>query len=654
MESSSMRWGIELPGRGRGVRWDAVAVWLLVFGLVVYLGLKGGGFDPLVHDPIGIGAFWLLLIGVAIGALPRRRVEASAWTALALLAAFVVWTALSLGWTESVERTWADVARVAGYLGIFALAVFSREAAERERLIGAVAAGIAVVALIGLLSRLHPSWFPAADQTAQFLRESRERLSYPIDYWNGLAGLVAIGLPLLLHIASGARTVLLRALAAASLPALILTVYLTLSRGGIAAAALALLIYLALAPDRLPKLLTLALAGAGAAVLIAAVSARDALQHGLSNDTALQQGNHVLVLTIGVCLLVGAAQAAASLALAGDRRPGWTRFSPQQAAAAAAVLLLAALIAAAAFDAPGRASNGWDEFKSGGAGFGSGRLGSVGGENRYEFWRSALDENATRPLTGTGSGSFELWWARHATTSEPVHDTHSLYLQTLGELGIVGLVILVAFFGSVFFFGGRAALRGDPAVRPGLVAALAGAAAFCLGAAVDWTWQIPVLPLSMLLLASVLVAAPLRQSAEAPGESPAPPAMPFRVALGVVSAVAIAAVAIPLASTQLLRQSETDARAGDLAAALHSAETAQNVEPGFAGPRLQRALVLEEQGNLRPALEAVSGATARESTNWRPWLVRSRIEAELGMAAAAVRDFERARSLNPRSPIFTG
>jgi hypothetical protein len=652
MQSGSMRRGAELLGKRRQVRWDAVAVWLLVFGLVVYLGLKAGGFDPLVHDPVGIGAFWLLLIGVAVGALPRGRVEASAWTALALLAAFVVWTAISLGWTESVEQTWADVARVAGYLAIFSLAVCSRGAGERERLIDAVAAGIVVVALIGLLSRLHPPWFPDAAQTVRFLPESRERLSYPIDYWNGLAALVAIGLPLLLHIASGARAVLFRGLAAAALPALVLILYLTLSRGGIAAAALALVLYLALAPDRLPKLLTLLLAGAGGAILIAAVSARDALQHGLADDTALQQGDHVLLLTIVVCAFVGAVVAAASLALAGERRPGWTRYSPRHAAAGAAVLVLAALIAAAAFDAPGRASNGWDEFKSGGAGFGSGRLGSVGGENRYDFWRSALDENATRPLTGTGSGTFELWWARHATTSEPVHDTHSLYLQTLGELGIVGLLILTAFLGSVFFFGGRAALRGDPAARPGLAAAVAGAAAFCLAAAVDWTWQIPVLPVCMLLLASVLVTAPRRD----PGEESAAASLsvPIRVALGVVCAVAIVAIAVPLASTQLLRQSEGEARAGDLAAALRAAEDAQNVEPGFAGPRLQRALVLEEQGDLPPALEAVNGATARESTNWRPWLVRSRIEAELGMARAAVRDFQRARSLDPRSPIFTG
>ncbi len=650
MHSSSMRPGAEPARLRHPASGAAVAVWLLIFGLVVYLGLKSGGFDPLVHDPVGIGALWLLLIGVAIGALPREGVGIPAWTAIALLAAFVAWTALSLGWTESLERTWGDLARLAGYLGIFVLAVFSRAPGERERLLGAVAAAIAVVAVVGLLSRLHPAWFPAAGQTVEFLHESRERLSYPIDYWNGLGALVAIGLPLLLHLAGTARIAWLRGLAAAALPALILTLYLTLSRGGIAAAALALALYLALAPDRLPKLLTLLLGGAGGAVLIAAVGARDALQHGLSNDAALSQGNQVLILTIVTCLAVGVVQAVGSVAAGGSRRPPWTRFTPRQATLGGVALLLAVAIASATLDAPGRAADGWDEFKSGGAGFGSGRLVSVGGEQRYEFWRAAVNENATRPLTGTGSGTFELWWDRNGTSSEAVRDAHSLYLQTLGELGIVGLALLLAFLGAVFAFGGRAALAAEPEGRSGPAAALAGCAAFCLAAAVDWTWQIPVLPVSMLLLAAVLVTARRGGAAE---EVPPPRfGVPARVGVGAAAAAAIVAIAIFLAATQMLRQSESQARAGDFAAALRSAGTAQNVQPGFASPRLQQALVLEELGALRPALAAARGATAREPESWRTWLVRSRIEAELGMARDAVGDFRRARSLNPRSPLF--
>jgi tetratricopeptide (TPR) repeat protein len=151
-------------------------------------------------------------------------------------------------------------------------------------------------------------------------------------------------------------------------------------------------------------------------------------------------------------------------------------------------------------------------------------------------------------------------------------------------------------------------------------------------------------------LASVLVTARRRAAAD---EAAIPRlGVPVRVAVGVAAGAAIVAIAISLAATQLLRHSESEARAGNLGAALQSAQTAQNVQPGFAAPRLQQALVLEELGKLRPALEAVRGSTAREPNAWRTWLVRSRIEAELGQARTAVEDFRRARSLNPRSPLF--
>ena len=145
----------------------------------------------------------------APGRRPRRRPSQSpagrlALAALGLLAAFVAWTALSLTWTESVEQTSADLARVATYLGVFALALFARDRAGARRVVAAVGAGIVLVAAVALLSRLHPAWFPAADQTAQFLTTDRERLSYPLHYWNGLAALVAIGLPLVFQVATRA------------------------------------------------------------------------------------------------------------------------------------------------------------------------------------------------------------------------------------------------------------------------------------------------------------------------------------------------------------------------------------------------------------------------------------------------------------------
>ena len=371
--------------------------------------------------------------------------------------------------------------------------------------------------MVALLSRLHPSWFPAADQTARFLVDSRERLSYPLNYWNGLAALIAIGIPLVAQVAVGAKSILLRALRTAALPALGLTLFFTLSRGGIAAALIALALFLAFASDRLPKFLVLLGAGAGTAILVLAAAGRDSLQHGLLDATARQQGDEMLLMTVVICLLAGAFGAAIAAGEARRLRPRWTYVSRSRAQGSTLAGLLAVLVIAVAVNAPGRLSNAWGDFKEGGSpGAGTDRLGSVAGQGRYEFWRSALDQNGTDPLLGTGSGTFEYWWARNGDIPEVVRDTHSLYLQTLGELGIVGLLLLAAFLLSILAGGARNAIRAGPSARTQLAAVLGGCVAFCLTAGVDWMWQIPVLPACLLLLASVLVMPVRRRESGGP------------------------------------------------------------------------------------------------------------------------------------------
>lgn len=630
------------------VDWNAIAFWLLGFTLVAYLGLEGGGYDPIVHDQVGIAVWWVLLAAVAVGAVPRRRPTTLAWAALALLAGFVVWTGLSLTWTESVERSWADLARVSGYLGIFALALLARGHEGARRMVGAVATAIVLVGTVALLSRLHPSWFPAADVTGNFLTIGRERLSYPLNYWNGLAALIAIGLPLLLQLATDARQIAVRALAAASVPALLLTAFFTLSRGPLAACLVVVAIFLALTSDRLPKLLTTLVTAAGGAVLIAAALAREPLRHGLDNATAHSQGEEMLLLTIVICLAVGLIQAGISVALAREMRPRWTRVSRQQSLVALAAGAVIVLIGLAAIGAPGKVSNAWDEFKRAEVpGKGTERLSKTSGEGRYQYWSSALREMETKPLTGTGSGTFIYWWTRDGDTGDVVRDSHSLYFQTLGELGLLGAALLLGFIATVLAGGTVVTLRAGPERRPALAAAVAACSAFFLTAIFDWMWQLPVLVAATLLLAAVLVGSRTAAPASEDEVEPRPFALPVRVGTVLLALVAIAFTAIPLASTTQLRESQADASRGDLTGALEAARSARNVEPAAAAPRLQEALVLETAGDFTAAAAAAHAATERESTNWRNWLVLSRIEAERGDPDVAIRYFRRARALNP-------
>ena len=100
-------------------------------------------------------------------------------------------------------------------------------------------------------------------------------MSHPVGYWNGLATLLALGVPFLLFVATSERRALARGLAIAPLPALAVALYLTSSRGGIIAAALAALVYLALTSMRWQATGAILVAGAASVGATLAVAAQD-------------------------------------------------------------------------------------------------------------------------------------------------------------------------------------------------------------------------------------------------------------------------------------------------------------------------------------------------------------------------------------------
>src|SRR5262249_28298437 len=86
------------------------------------------------------------------------------------------------------------------------------------------------------------------------LPSASTRLSFPLDYWNGLGIFVAFAFPLLAHSAlSGDRA--RRAIALAAVPLLGAVVYLTSSRGAVAALVGGLVVFVVAQPRRWRALL---------------------------------------------------------------------------------------------------------------------------------------------------------------------------------------------------------------------------------------------------------------------------------------------------------------------------------------------------------------------------------------------------------------
>ncbi len=159
----------------------------------------------------------------------------------------------------------------------------------------------------------------------------------------------------------------------------------------------------------------------------------------------------------------------------------------------------------------------WDEFKSVGhletqSTYVATHLSSGSGSGRYQFWSAALDAFKAHPLDGIGAGGYEAYWHQHGSLAVPVRDAHSLFLESMAELGIVGLLLILGFLGVAIVSGAR---RGPTSARgAALGAALAVLATGIVSAAIDWTWELPAC-FGLVVLAAALLTGPATLDAEA-------------------------------------------------------------------------------------------------------------------------------------------
>lgn len=640
-----------------------VIAWLVPAAVIVYIALKNGGYDEIPRDEVGVLVWWVVLVGGLVGALPLVRLRSPEGVLIVLLAAFAAWTAIALAWTQSAERTMIEVARVATYVGVLVLAVALKRRGHGRALFYGAATGVAVVVVLAVLSRLEPPWFPHQD-TAQFIPgiDIQSRLAYPLNYSTGLAAMTAMGLPLFLSQMASGRTIVGRSLGAAMLPIAALALWWTGSGLAIPLGAIGVVVLLALTADRLAAVASLAIAGVGSLLVILASHSRDALERGIPTSDALSQGDQLLVILLIVCVAMVGARAALELGL---RRLPRTRglvsaHRSRQLLAVGAVALVAIVAIAAA---SGALSDRWNSFKSATgldpnqAGQGE-QLTDVSARGRYQFWQGAVHAWRSEPVLGIGPGTFEFWWAQHGDPAAAIFtvNAHSLYLETLAELGPLGFLLICSFVVVALVVATMRAWRSTLGDRPELAAAAAACFVFAAGAAVDWIWQLAALPITFMFL--VAVAVPQTSAAtEAGPEAEREPSTWRRYAprgLGaVVAVVALIGIVIPLASASAVDQSRQEVTDGDLSSALDSAKQAVAIEPFAATPRIQEATTLELMGRLDEAVAAAHEATAKESTNWRTWIVLSRLEAENDNPQAAVAAYKKAFSLFPRGlPSF--
>src|SRR5215210_6007469 len=404
---------------------------LAIAAIVFLVAYDDGGFGESTRDMLAIALWWAIILGVALGLVPLARAPLAALVTGGLLGAFGLLTLLSVVWAVDAAGAYAEFTRVALYVAVFVLAVLGSARRNVGRWADGLALGIVAVTIVALVSRFYPGTFPDPD-LPKFLPAGATRLAFPVGYWNGLAILVALAIPLLLRVAVVARNPAVRALGVTPLPAIAATIYLASSRTGVATALVGTLVFLLLTRRRWPAAAAITVAGTGSVAAILALLSRDELVNGpLDGAAAASQGKSAALIIAGVSVLVGLIYGV-----------GWkaARQAPQPSPIVGWILVAVAVVAAIAIIAAAHPIRRFDQFRDAGSQTTDPRelqshLLSAAGNGRWQLWQSAVDEFETRPAVGRGAGSYEAWWLQHGSLPLFVKDAHSLYLETLGELG---------------------------------------------------------------------------------------------------------------------------------------------------------------------------------------------------------------------------
>lgn len=634
-------WGAE--GRLALVRNVVAALGISV--AIFLLSYANGGFATTTRAYAAIAAWWLIGAGAALTLwTARAQISRLAIAAPALLALYALWTLLSMSWAPDGERAFAQFNQVSLYVAVLILAIVAGRLIPASWIVGGIALALSAIAIVAFVSRVFPSTFSGSTSQAQFLNTLYVRLSFPLGYWNGLGIEAALAFPLLLSLMVSRRSRVASALAALPLPVIAADMYLTSSRGAFAAAAVAIVVFLLLTANRWTALAATVATGISFALAVDFVHSRRELVNG---QTASGIGNHEAHVAALAVLLIAVGTALVWLGVAEVARR-WSPPLPPVVGWATSAVLAIVVLAGIVLSHPIRR---FEEFKaqahySGSSNFITTHLLSSSGSGRWQLWSDAASQFRAHPLNGGGAGSYLYWWLEHRPLGLYSQYAHSLYLETLGELGIIGLLLLAAAV-LVSVAGG---IRASLTLRSPAIAGLAACGiAFFAAAAYDWVWQLSGIAMAGVGALGVTL-----------GTLPSSRALQWgRIGLGrpLLALVAVAAIVpqvVILASGLHLANSQTADLNGNLGRAKSQALAQKAVEPWASSAYLQLALIDEQMGLKNEARTYLGEAIRRSPNDWHLWADAASLDVRRGQILQAKHELDHARALDPLEPALQG
>ncbi len=640
---------------------------LLVCGLllVVTFYAKGGlTQESMTATEMGLTIGGGVLFAASVLTLPATRRRYGTWT-LGMMLALSALTALSIAWSVAPDSSWRDASRMLAYSAVLAgsIAAVRMFTVRWAAVLGGITLAAAVVCAYGLATKVFPSGTPA---------NAPARLQEPFGYWNALGLTAAMGVIGCMWLGARRRGhALLSALAYPACGVLLLTLLLAYSRGALVALAVGAVLWLAIVPLRLR----------GAAVLLAgmlgagAVAAWDFSQSALSDENIpLAQraaAGHELG-ALALVMVLALALVGAALTFFTSRRAPSTR-TRRRAGLALWVLVgltVLALIAGLAHSQRGltgsisHAVSALTNPNAKPPPNTPGRLTAVASV-RARYWKEALQVFGAHPALGAGAEGYATARLRYRKETLVVTHAHGFVVQTLADLGIVGLLVALALLGSWIFEARRPTRPLNRPRRPytpervGLLSMLCIVVVFGVHSLIDWSWYVPGDACVALLCAGWLVGrGPLQPVTAAVVQTDSPrwrirgreldPRL-LLAALVVAAALLVAWTQWqPQRSEEARQQALTLAEAGKRRASVEEAHTAVSRDPVSAEARFALAAVQEAAGLSARAHDTLQQAVHLQPSNPQTWIELARFDLR-NRPRAALREFQAAVYLNPES-----
>ena len=629
-----------------------------------------GGFDPTSWYP---GALFLLGLLLLTGFAVRgqiSRIPRLSLIAAGLLAAYTLWSYLSIAWADVPADAWDGANRTLLYLTVYALFILPRWRSGAAAVIFALhAVAVGAVAALTVIVLVTSS-----DITPMFIDG---RLIEPAGYQNAVAALFIGGAWPALLLSSRRETPWpLRALLLAIAGLLVQVAVLPQSRGAALVLPFAPLLWLAIVPSRLRVLAVLV--PLTAVTLLTAprlLAVYDAVHAGRNAGPTVDRAAVAIGLGCLALLIVGAGLAVL------DRRarlPARVRELAGRAILAIGCLgaLAGVVVALAAIGNPvSWAGDRFEDFKGGyDDSFEQNRFSGDLGSNRYDFWRVGIATTlADSPIGGAGADNFATDYLRERRSDEEPHYPHSLPVRVLAGTGLVGGLLFAGFLGAAVLAASRS-LRGQP---PGLGRALAATmlaavAYWFMHSAGDWLYSFPAVTapaFAWLGLSAAMTPAAggqRRRTAASSGREPAasravagerqPRFRGRRRWLAAAAATAITAgAALSLLApwlSALYVKSATGRWIVDPAGAYSQLDRARSLNPLSAQPDMVGGAIAGRYEDLPEAEERFRAALAREPENWYAMLELAVARALAGDRREAVELLTRAKALNPLDPLI--